>query len=132
MDKFMQLNKPLPGRVRPRATLSPVSGERTAKKTGPERLGESVRQLFEGGLADRQKKSGDVIEIWPRILPKELEGHCTIEQIKDGLLKVQSDMPCYAYQFRMHSSEILNLLKEFCPAARIKKISVAVRGGQVS
>ncbi len=126
MDRFIHLNKPS------QAGLLQRTGCNPSDTHSPERLGESVRQLFESSLAAHYKKTEGLLEIWPRILPKELEGHCSIEQIKDGLLQVRADLPCYAYQFRLHSDEILNLIKEFCPSAKIRQIKVGVRAGQSS
>ena len=127
MNRFIQLNRPSHSGPAQRQAQGLLHNGRTGINAGPARLGESVRQLFEGRLQDRLIKSQAVSEIWNQILPKELEGHCSIEQIKDGLLKVQADLPCYAYQFRLCSAEILTLLREACPSAKIKKIKVTVR-----
>ena len=127
MNRFIQLNKTSPAGQVQRPARGLRNNGQTGANSGPARLGESVRQLFEGCLQDRLIKSQAVNEIWHQILPKELEGHCSIDQITDGLLKVQADLPCYAYQFRLHGDKILKLLQESCPSAKIKRIKVVVR-----
>ena len=73
-------------------------------------------------ISPRQAQFSEVAEIWNRLLPAELCGHCEIIDISGGQLKVQVDSPSYMYELQLCSSELLKELQQQCPRVRLAKI----------
>ena len=73
-------------------------------------------------ISPRQAQFSEVVEIWHRLLPAELCGHCEIIDISGGQLKVQVDSPSYMYELQLCSSELLKELQRQCPRVRLTKI----------
>ena len=81
---------------------------------------------MEERITGKHKKVGGVVRVWEQMLPANLGKHCRIDDLKDGSLKVVVDNAVYANELRWCSSEVLELLKKNCPAARISRINIVV------
>ena len=89
-------------------------------------LGNVARQLMDERISPQQARFSEVFEVWSRLLPEELCGHCEIIDISGGQLKVQADSPSYVYELQLCSSELLNELQRQCPRLRVTKIKFVV------
>lgn len=87
-------------------------------------LGQAAEQFIVRQVIPRQKKYGDVVELWQQVLPDELLRHCEIVDISGGRLTVKVDSPSYRYELHLCSSEILKELQKECPEARLTKIKL--------
>ncbi|MBN1804715.1 MAG: DUF721 domain-containing protein [Sedimentisphaerales bacterium] len=89
----------------------------------------STTQLFDVAqkflteqVSPKQKKFGELAEIWSQLLPEELCRHCEIVGISGGKLKVGIDSPAYKYEIQLCSAELLKELQQHCPKARLTEI----------
>ena len=87
-------------------------------------IGSAAEQFITAQVIPRQKKYGDIIEVWEQILPDELNRHCEIVDVSGGQLKVKVDSPSHRYELHLCSSEILKELQKECPRARLTKIKL--------
>jgi predicted nucleic acid-binding Zn ribbon protein len=85
-------------------------------------LGQVVQQLMDNRISPQQARFSEVAEVWSRLLPAELCGHCEIVDISGGQLTVQADSPSYMYELQLCSSELIEELQGQCPKARLTKI----------
>ena len=85
-------------------------------------LGQVALELMDERITPQQARFSQVAEVWGRLLPAELCGHCEIIDISGGQLKVQVDSPSYIYELQLCSSELLKELQLQCPKARLTKI----------
>ncbi len=106
--------------------LNATRWRRTWKSYRAANLGKVARQLLDERISPRQARFSEVAEVWSRLLPVELCGHCEIIDISGGQLKVQADSPSYVYELQLCSSELLNELQWQCPKARLTKIKFVV------
>ena len=89
-------------------------------------LGQVAQQLMDNRISPQQARFSEVFEVWSRLLPEELCGHCEIIDISGGQLTVQADSPSYVYELQLCSSELLEELQWQCPKARLTKIKFVV------
>jgi len=89
-------------------------------------LGQVARQLLDKRISPQQARFSKVFEVWSRLLPAELCGHCEIVDISAGQLAVQADSPSYVYELQLCSTELLEELQRQCPKARLTKIKFVV------
>jgi hypothetical protein len=87
-------------------------------------IGQVVEQFISKQVAPQQKKYGDIVEVWERVLPDELSRHCEIVDIAGGSLFVKVDSPSHKYELHLCSSVILKELQKECPRARLTKIKL--------
>ena len=81
---------------------------------------------MEKRISPQQARFSQVVEVFSRLLPAELHGHCEIIDISGGQLKVKVDSPSYMYELQLCNSELLKELKWQCPKARLTKIKFVV------
>lgn len=89
-------------------------------------LGQVARQLMDNRISPQQARFSQVAEVWSRLLPEELCGHCEIIDISGGQLTVQVDSSSYKYELQLCSSELLEELQWQSPKARLTKIKFVV------
>jgi predicted nucleic acid-binding Zn ribbon protein len=89
-------------------------------------LGQVAQQLMDEKISPQQTRFSEVAEVWSRLLPVGLCGHCEIVDISGGQLTVQADSPSYVYELQLCSSELLEELQWQCPKARLTKIKFVV------
>ena len=89
-------------------------------------LGQVAQQLMDKRISPLQARFSQIDEVWSRLLPAELCGHCEIVDISGGRLEVQVDSPSYKYELQLCSSELLEELQRQCPGARLMKINLVV------
>jgi hypothetical protein len=77
-------------------------------------------------ISPQQARFIEVAEVWDRLLPAELCGHCEIIDISGGQLEVQADSPSYKYELQLCSSELLEELQRQCPRVRLTKIKLVI------
>jgi len=77
-------------------------------------------------ISPQQARFSEIAEVWSRLLPAELCGHCEIIDISGGQLTVQADSPSYKYELQLCSSELLEELQRQCPRTRLTKIKLVV------
>ncbi len=106
--------------------LNATRWRRSWKSYRAANLGKVARQLLDERISPRQARFSQVAEVWSRLLPVELCGHCEIIDISGGQLKVQVDSPSYVYELQLCSSELLEELQRQCPKARLTKIKLVV------
>ncbi len=87
-------------------------------------IGQIVEQFISKQVAPQQKKYGDIVEVWERVLPDELSRHCEIVDISGGSLSVKVDSPSHKYELHLCSSVILKELQKECPMAKLTKIKL--------
>jgi predicted nucleic acid-binding Zn ribbon protein len=106
--------------------LNAVKWRKTPKPYNAVSLGQVARRLMDEQISPKQARFSQVAEVWGRLLPVELCGHCEIIDISGGQLKVQADSPSYVYELQLCSSELLEELQWQCPKARLTKIKFVV------
>jgi hypothetical protein len=106
--------------------LNATRWRRSWKSYSAANLGKVARQLMDERISPQQARFSEVAEVWSRLLPVELCGHCEIIDISGGQLKVQVDSPSYMYELQLCSSELLNELQWQCPKARLTKIKFVI------
>lgn len=74
----------------------------------------------------KQARFSQIAEVWSRLLPTQLAGHCEIVELSSGQLDVQVDSPSYMYELQLCSSELLKELQRQCPKARLTRIKLVV------
>ena len=89
-------------------------------------LGQVAQQLMDKRISPQQARFSQVADLWSRLLPGELYGHCEIIDISGGQLTVQVDSPSYMYELKLCSSELLDELQRQCPRVRLTKIKLVV------
>jgi predicted nucleic acid-binding Zn ribbon protein len=102
--------------------LNATRWRRTWKSYSAANLGKVAQQLMDEKISPRQARFSRIAEVWDRLLPAELCGHCEIVDISGGQLTVQADSPSYVYELQLCSSELLQELQWQCPKARLTKI----------
>lgn len=85
-------------------------------------LSKVLEELVDKRFSKRQDKFGKITEVWSEILPSQLEKHCRIASVENGILKVKVDSPVYANELKWAADELVRQLKEKCPKARIREI----------
>ena len=89
-------------------------------------VGEIVKRFMCDRVSPQYERSGSVFDIWTRLLPQALAGHCRIDGVCKGELKVLVDSPSYMHELRFVSAELLKELQHHCPNAGIRKIKIAI------
>ena len=87
-------------------------------------IGQAAEQFITGQVLPKQKKYGDVVEVWEQVLPEELSKHCKIVDVSGGSLSVKVDSPSHKYELRLCSPVILKELQKECPRAKLTKIKL--------
>ena len=107
--------------------LRNVAGRPGARKSrGAIRLDQAVRELVDEQITPKQARFSRIAEVWSRLLPAQLAGHCEIVELSGGQLDVQVDSPSYMYELQLCSSELLKELQRQCPKARLTRIKLVV------
>jgi hypothetical protein len=106
--------------------LNATRWRRSWKSYKAANLGQVARQLMDKRISPLQARFSEVAEVWSRLLPAELCGHCEIVNISGGHLEVQVDSPSYKYELQLCSSELLEELQRQCPRVRLTKIKLVV------
>ena len=92
----------------------------------PSKLEGAVRQYIEQRVEPLQERFGSVADIWLKLVPEELSGHCSVAAISGKELVVVADGPSYLYQLRLIGDELLRELRSCCPRARFDRIKFKV------
>ena len=90
------------------------------------RLGETLKELMEKGIAPQHKRFGPLVEQWEQMLPEELGKHCKIVEFLDGRLRIHADSPSYRCELQLCSGEILKQLRSKCPQSRVREIMIVL------
>jgi len=106
--------------------LNATRWQRSWKSYSAASLGQVARQLMDKRISPQQARFSQVAEVWSRLLPAELCGHCEITDISNGHLEVQADSPSYMYELKLCSSELLEELQRQCPRVRLTKIKLVI------
>ena len=104
--------------------LNATRWRRSWKSYSAASLGQVAQRLMDERISPRQSQFSEIVEVWSRLLPAELWGHCEIVDISGGRLTVQADSPSYMYELQLCSSELLKELQRQCPRVRLAKIKV--------
>jgi hypothetical protein len=99
---------------------------RSWKSYSAANLGQVAQQLLDKRISPQQARFSQVVEVWNRLLPAGLYGHCEIIKISGGQLEVQVDSPSYKYELQLCCSELLEELQRQCPRVRLTKIKLVV------
>lgn len=67
-----------------------------------------------------------VAEAWDGLLPDALRAHCRIAGVTNGCLRVAAEGSSYLYELQLCKPVLLRELQRLCPAARIRRIDVAM------
>ncbi len=106
--------------------LNATRWRRSWKSYRAANLGQVAQQLLDKRVSPQQARFSQIIEVWDRLLPAGLYGHCEIVDISGGQLEVQVDSPSYKYELQLCSSELLDELQRQCPRVRLTKIKLVV------
>jgi hypothetical protein len=106
--------------------LNATRWRRSWKSYRAANLGQVAQQLLDKRVSPQQTRFSQIIEVWDRLLPAGLYGHCEIVDISGGQLEVQVDSPSYKYELQLCSSELLDELQRQCPRVRLTKIKLVV------
>jgi len=91
------------------------------------RLGDTLAEVFGGALSNNQEKLARVSVLWREIVPAELCEHCQVVAISGTVIKVQVDLPIYAYQLRLCSDELLAKLQGRLGRTGVSEVSVILK-----
>lgn len=94
-----------------------------------------IGTLLQGFMQDVVEKKSVQYEainrLWEKIVPGNLQGHCHIIEIEEGVIKAQTDSPSIAFELRMESKRMLSEIQKMYPAMRIKRLKfVASQAGK--
>jgi hypothetical protein len=106
--------------------LNATRWRRSWKSYSAANLGKVAQQLLDERISPQQARFSQIAEVWSRLLPAGLCGHCEIIDISGGQLEVQADSPSYMYELKLCSSELLEELQRQCPRTRLTKIKLVV------
>ena len=106
--------------------LNATKWRRSWKSYNAANLGQVAQQLLDEQISPQQARFSQIAEVWNRLLPAELCGHCEIIDISGSQLEVQVDSPSYKYELQLCSSELLEELQRQCPRVRLTKIKLIV------
>ena len=90
------------------------------------RLGDTIKQLMDKRVTPKQARFASVAELWIKMLPCELAGHCRIVDFSNGQLKVQADSKAYEQELRWCSEELLEQIKQNCPQSKVNRIKFVI------
>ncbi len=103
---------------------SVANGRIRRKANQAVKLDSAIEELVNSRISPQQKIFDSVSGLWNSLLPAELERHCKIDDISEGILKARVDSPPYMHELRLCSAELLEVLQKRCPRARIKMIKI--------
>jgi hypothetical protein len=106
--------------------LNATKWRRSWKTYSAASLGQVAQQLLDERISPQQARFSQIAEVWDRLLPAGLCGHCEIVDISGGQLEVQVNSPSYKYELQLCSSELLKELQQQCPKARLTKIKFVI------
>jgi hypothetical protein len=81
---------------------------------------------FVDGLGPVHAQYDSVAQAWETLLPGGLRAHCRIGGISNGSLKILADGSSYMFELQLCKAVLLRELQRVCPAARIRRIDVAM------
>jgi hypothetical protein len=105
------------------------SMSQTKYRRQPAPLSEALSKFIESGpegIAQRYKTSAQLGLLWAQTLPPELARHCRIVGLSQGTLYVEADSPSFLYELRISSRELVQYLRQACPAAKVRTIKVVL------
>ena len=91
----------------------------------PCRIGDVVSGFVQR-LEPLHDRYDSVAEAWDGLLPDALRAHCRIAGVTNGCLRVAAEGSSYLYELQLCKPVLLRELQRLCPAARIRRIDVAM------
>jgi hypothetical protein len=98
-------------------------GEET--KTDTCKIGDLVAG-FVRALGPVHDRYDSIAEAWDGLLPESIRSHCRVAGLTDGCLKIVADGSSYMYELQLCRPVLLRELQRLCPAAKIRRIVVAM------
>lgn len=89
-------------------------------------LGEILNGFMGTVISARRKQSEQLLDIWNRMMPPELYGHCRITGFSAGVLNVEADGPGHRYELRLCKRQLLKEINRALTGVRIKEIRISV------
>ncbi len=86
----------------------------------------SLMGAGQAGVAKRYEMVGTLSEVWAQLLPTELEQHCRVIDLSAGRLTVEADSPSYLYELRLSNRQLVEHLRQNCPAAKVRTLRVVL------
>jgi predicted nucleic acid-binding Zn ribbon protein len=93
----------------------------------PTLLADALAEVMEApraGLSQRYEAASQLCLLWAQLLPPVLAQHCRVVDLSAGMLTIEADSPSYMYELRISSHQILEHLRENCPAVKVRAIKV--------
>ena len=90
------------------------------------RLGDAAEVFMEERAGPARRSSGSLEQAWAALVPGGLAGHCRLDGLRAGRLRVLVDSPAHLYELRLCSKELVARLRGLCPEARIREIRLAI------
>lgn len=87
-------------------------------------LGEVIKDLMDNVISKRQQHSVQLAEVWAKLLPEELSGHCNITEFSSGVLKVKTDGAVYQYELRLCKKALVKELNRALAGVRVRDIKI--------
>ena len=97
------------------------------RRSQPALLSQPLEELMASrpmGLSQRYEAANQICLLWAQLLPPELAQHCRVVDLSGGLLTVEADSPSYMYELRISSHQLIEHLRQGCPAARVKVMKI--------
>jgi hypothetical protein len=89
------------------------------------RIGDLVGGFVQA-LEPVHERYDSVGQAWDELLPDNLRSHCRLGGLADGCLKIFADGSSYLYELQLCRTVLLRELQRLCPAARVRRIEVAM------
>ena len=77
-------------------------------------------------LSPVSNRYDSVAQAWEVLLPESLRTHCRIAGVSNGCLKIAADGSSYLFELQLCKAVLLRELQRMCPAARVRRIEVAM------
>jgi hypothetical protein len=89
-------------------------------------IGEVLKGFMDNVISERQKSCSQLMEVWSRILPHELLGHCEIVEFTSGVIKVKTDGPGFRHELWLCRKELIRELNRNMTGARVRDIQLSI------
>ncbi len=86
----------------------------------------NVMEAGHAGISKRYEAASRLSDAWAQLLPPALVQHCRVLDLSGGLLTVEADSPSYLYELRISSHQLVEHLRQSCPAAKVRAIKVVL------
>jgi len=106
-------------------------GWQKQKRATASRFGDSAKEYF-GNRLKRLKRNAEVVDALAEVMKSQFGEHCRLRSISGGVVRIEVDPGPYMHEMRLMSGELTELLKNKCPRAGLRSVSITAKGSDTS